>query len=195
MGVGEIQVTWSPQPQTGRTVTASFDGNAPVEYKIEGKESMCNGGTVQSGHESVLLSNGKSRKLALANQSLTVRELFPGETVMFPFSELDQKAHTELRKCYGQHSGEALIARPSGLAGLRSGSGPQQHKELVLEKTQGDTSNEGREGTFLKWVDTAQQNCAAKPLQIRSCSYTLVHHGEQEVFHVKSLCVSGCIPG
>jgi hypothetical protein len=98
--VGEMQLTWSPQPQTGRTMTASADGNAPVEYKIEGKESMGNGGTVQTGHASVLLGSGKSGKLALANQSLTVRELFPGETVEFPFSELDQKAHAELRKCF-----------------------------------------------------------------------------------------------
>jgi hypothetical protein len=99
-GVGEMQLTWSPQPQTGRTMTASVDGNAPVEYKVEGKESMGNGGTVQTGHASVLLSSGKSGKLVLANQSLTIRELFPGETVEFPFSELDQKAHAELRKCF-----------------------------------------------------------------------------------------------
>src|SRR5215831_14847387 len=31
-GVGEMQLTWSPQPQTGRTTTVSVDGNAPVEY-------------------------------------------------------------------------------------------------------------------------------------------------------------------
>jgi hypothetical protein len=99
-GVGEIELTWSPQPQTGRTMTASVDGNAPVAYKIEGKESMGNGGTVQTGHASVLLGSGKSGKLALANHSLTVRELFPGETVEFLFSELDQKAHAELRKCF-----------------------------------------------------------------------------------------------
>jgi hypothetical protein len=100
IGVGEMQLTWSPQPQTGRTMTASVDGNAPVEYKIEGKESMGNGATVQAGHASILLSNGKGGRLALANQSLTVRELFPGETVEFPFSEIDQRAHAELSKCF-----------------------------------------------------------------------------------------------
>lgn len=100
VGVGEMQLTWSPQPQTGRTMTASVDGNAPVEYKIEGEESMGKPGTVPTGHASFLLSNGKSGKLALANQSLTVRELFPGEVVEFPFSELDQMAHAELRKCF-----------------------------------------------------------------------------------------------
>ena len=79
---------------------ASVDGNAPIEYKIEGQESMGNGGTVQTGHASVLLSSGKGRKLALANQTLIIRELFPGETVEFPFSELDPKARAEFRKCF-----------------------------------------------------------------------------------------------
>jgi len=74
---------------------ASADGNAPVDYRIEGKESMGNGATVQSGHASVLLSDGG--KLGFPNHSLTVRELFPGETVEFPFSDLDQKTRTELR--------------------------------------------------------------------------------------------------
>jgi hypothetical protein len=100
IGVGEMQLTWSPQPQTGRTMTASVDGNAPVAYRIAGQESMGKGGTVQTGHASVLLSNGKGGKLSLANHTLTVRELFPGETVEFPFSELDQKARAELRKCF-----------------------------------------------------------------------------------------------
>jgi hypothetical protein len=100
VGVGEMQLTWSPQPQTGQTMTVSVDGKVPVEYKIEGKESMGNGGTMQTGHASVLLSSGKSGKLALADQSLTERELFPGEAVAFPFSELDQKTHADLRKCF-----------------------------------------------------------------------------------------------
>jgi hypothetical protein len=100
IGVGEMQLTWSPQPQTGRTMTASVDGNAPVEYKITGEESMGNGGTVQTGHASILLSNGQRGKLALASQTLTVRELFPGETVDFPFSELDPKVRAEFGKCF-----------------------------------------------------------------------------------------------
>jgi hypothetical protein len=97
-GVGQMQLTWSPQPQTGRTMTASVDHNAPVEYRIEGKESMGNGATVQTGHASVLLNDG--RKPSFPNHSLTVRELFAGETVEFPFSTLDQKTRTELRSCF-----------------------------------------------------------------------------------------------
>jgi len=97
-GVGQIQLTWSPQPQTGRTMTTSADGNAPLEYRIEGNESMGNGATVQSGHASVVLSNGG--KLGLPNQSLTIRELFPGEIVDFPFSNLDPNARNDLRGCF-----------------------------------------------------------------------------------------------
>ena len=97
-GAGQIQLTWSPQPQTGPTMSATVDRNAPVEYTIEGKESMGNGATVKSGHASVLLSD--AGKLSFPNQSLTVRELFAGETVEFPFSALDEKTRTELRRCF-----------------------------------------------------------------------------------------------
>lgn len=97
---GEMRLTWSPQPQTGRTMTASVDGKAPVEYRIEGKESMGNGGVVQTGHASIVLSNGEAARLPFANHSLTVRELFQGETVEFPFADLDPKARSELSACF-----------------------------------------------------------------------------------------------
>jgi hypothetical protein len=61
---------------------------------------MGNGRTVQAGRASVLLSGGKGGKPPLANQSLTVCELFPAETVEFPFADLDQKVRSELRMCF-----------------------------------------------------------------------------------------------
>src|SRR5689334_17251581 len=97
--VGEMQLTWSPQPQTGHTMTVSVDGNLPVEYRIEGTESMGNGATVKAGHASVLLSGNQGR-LPMANRSLTIRELFPGEAVEFPFSDLDRNTHAAFRKCF-----------------------------------------------------------------------------------------------
>ncbi len=97
-GAGDIQLTWSPQPQTGRTMTAAADGNTPVEFKLEGKESMGNGASVQSGHASVLLTGGAGGKLPLPRQSLIIRDLFPGEIVEFPFADLT--ARTELGKCF-----------------------------------------------------------------------------------------------
>jgi hypothetical protein len=97
-GAGDIQLTWSPQPQTGRTMTAAADGNTPVEYKIEGKESMGNAASVQSGHASVLLTGGTGGKLPLPRRSLIIRDLFPGEIVEFPFADLTARA--EFGKCF-----------------------------------------------------------------------------------------------
>jgi hypothetical protein len=97
-GQGDMELTWSPQPQTGRTMTAAADGDTPVDYKIEGQESMGNGASVKSGHASVLLSTGSGGKLPLPRQSLIIRELFPGENVEFPFADL--KARAELGKCF-----------------------------------------------------------------------------------------------
>jgi hypothetical protein len=99
-GFGEMQLTWSPQPQTECTMAVSLDGEPAVEYRIEGKESMGNGGTLQTGHASIVLISGKGGKLALAKQSLTVRDLFPGETVEFPFANLDKTAHSKLSECF-----------------------------------------------------------------------------------------------
>ena len=42
-GGGEMQLTWSPEPPTGVTMTAPGDGGSSVDYKIEGKESIGRG--------------------------------------------------------------------------------------------------------------------------------------------------------
>jgi hypothetical protein len=93
--LGEMQLTWSPEPQTGRPLFAAADDGAPVEYRIEGKETMGNGATVQSGRASTVLG-----KLGLPNHTLTIRDIFPGETVTFPFADLDQKTRSDLRACF-----------------------------------------------------------------------------------------------
>lgn len=99
-GAGEMQLTWSPEPQTGRTITATWDGNAPVEYKIDGTGTMGNGATAQTGRASLILNSGTRGKVRLPNQTLRIHDVFPGETVEFPFSGLDEWAYSELRKCF-----------------------------------------------------------------------------------------------
>ena len=99
-GVGEFQLTWSPQPQTGRSIAAIVDGGTPTEYKIEGKESMGNGAAVQTGRASLLLARGKGEKIGLPNQLLEIRELFPGESVRFSFADLPQSARASLGNCF-----------------------------------------------------------------------------------------------
>ena len=97
---GEMLLTWSPEPQTGRVVAASVDGNTPVEYKLEGKESMGNGSPVQSGLAALVLNSRAQKRFPLASRSLTVRELFPGEAVEFSFLDLDAGVHSDLKKCF-----------------------------------------------------------------------------------------------
>lgn len=99
---GQMHLTWSPEPQTGRTMRVSVDGESPLDYRIEGTESMGNGSAVQTGRASVVLRDHNDRRLRLAERSLTVRDVFPGETVEFPFGDLDTRVRAELRQCFAE---------------------------------------------------------------------------------------------
>ena len=95
----EMQLAWSPEPQTGRTLNASFDGQPSLAYPIEGREKMGNGTTAQTGHAAVSLSEGHPR-LALPRKSLTIRDLFDNESVDFPFTDLPANARRQLSACF-----------------------------------------------------------------------------------------------
>jgi hypothetical protein len=97
---GEILLTWSPAPQTDRTFSISVDANAGTPHRLEGRETMCNGADLTSGLASVLL------KVPLPEKTLTVTDLFPDETVVFPLGELDRVDRGQLAIC---------LAAPAGL--------------------------------------------------------------------------------
>ncbi len=97
---GEMHLTWSPEPQTGRQMSVSVDGELPIDYRIEGKESMGNGSAIQTGRASVVLRDRNDRRLRLAERSLIVRDVFPGETIEFPLGDLDMRVRAELRQCF-----------------------------------------------------------------------------------------------
>ncbi|MCU1324850.1 MAG: hypothetical protein JWN34_220 [Bryobacterales bacterium] len=101
-GAGEMQLTWSPEPQINRSVTVSADSKEPIAYRIDGLESMGNGNTVKTGRASVILSAGRDRKLPLPRHTLVIQSLFDGETVKFPFGDLSETALTELSNCFSQ---------------------------------------------------------------------------------------------
>ena len=91
---GEVQLTWSPSPQTNRTFSVSADGNAGIPHRLEGKEErMGNGTSASTGLAAAVL------KAPLPQQMLTITDLFPGETVVFPLSELDPADHHQLGVC------------------------------------------------------------------------------------------------
>jgi hypothetical protein len=112
-GQGEIQLTWSPEPQTGRTIAVTLDRKQTLEYRIEGRETMGNGQAGSSGLASVLLTDrpGGGGKLRLPKQSLTVRELFAGEIVEFVFSGLDARTRKELERCFDSVGTEPTATR------------------------------------------------------------------------------------
>jgi len=89
---GEIKLGWAPgNPEEGRPMSVAVDGKAALTYKAEGGERQGNG---KSGPGSVILP------IALPTQTLTVSNVFPGETVVFPFGDLPQAARQELSKCF-----------------------------------------------------------------------------------------------
>jgi hypothetical protein len=71
----------------------SNDGQPGVPHTLSGKEKMGNGTSGTSGRASVML------RIVLPSHSLTITDLFPSETVMFPIGELDQETRRELAAC------------------------------------------------------------------------------------------------
>lgn len=98
---GEIQLTWSPAPQIDRTFSVSTDGMAPVPYKLEGKEvRMGNGTPGTSGLASARL------QLKFPARTLAITGLFSGETVVFPFGDLDANAQHQMSACFASNAAE-----------------------------------------------------------------------------------------
>ena len=101
---GEVQLAWSPAPQSG-TLAASVDGAAATQYQVEGSEKMGNAsGLVLHGRAALVLAEtqrGQPRiDLPLPADSLAIRNLVPGETVTFSFADLPEDARRQLNACF-----------------------------------------------------------------------------------------------
>jgi len=79
-------------PGTGGTFAAAIDGPPPSKYEV---------------------ANGEGRAILhathLPDHNLTVSNLFPGETVTFPFDELTTSARQSLSRCFNQPHTSALV--------------------------------------------------------------------------------------
>jgi len=92
---GEMQLTWSPAPQTNRAFSVSADGNAAIPHSLKGREEkMGNGLALTTGLASTVLN------VELPEKTLTIADLFPGETVVFPLGELDRADRRQLAACF-----------------------------------------------------------------------------------------------
>ena len=105
---GRVQLAWAPAAQSG-ALTASMDGRAAVRYPVEGSEKMGNGsGYILHGAAALMLAENKGgvpgTGFALPGESLTISDLFPQETVVFPFANLPKQARHELEACFPKAS-------------------------------------------------------------------------------------------
>jgi hypothetical protein len=99
---GAMQLAWSPLPKEGR-LTVAVDGRPATTYTVEGKERMGNGTSVITGPAAFVFArfgSGGDSRIELPKRTLTVAELFAGETVTFPFDELNNATRNALSACF-----------------------------------------------------------------------------------------------
>jgi hypothetical protein len=87
---GFLQVAWSPLPQRG-TLAVSVDGSGVVNYPLGGDMAAL----ILPGSE-----NDTAGGSLLPAETLTITDLFPGETVVFPFANLPLNARQEFQACF-----------------------------------------------------------------------------------------------
>ncbi len=95
---GEIKLAWANGvPEEGRLMTVAVDGTAPFSYKVDGGEKQGNGA---NGPGATILYLKAVIDVPLPTQSLTISNLFPDETVVFPLESLSQTVRQDLAKCF-----------------------------------------------------------------------------------------------
>jgi hypothetical protein len=92
---GEMQLTWSPVAQSG-SLNVSVDREPATKFVVKGSEKMGNG----SGVELHGLASVKLTGLPIPGDSLTIADLFPGDTVTFSFANLSGEARRDLNACF-----------------------------------------------------------------------------------------------
>jgi hypothetical protein len=82
---GHLQLTWSPVPQSG-SFTTTVDGSTILKHRIEGTDKA---------------ASAMLEKISrLPSTSLTITDLFPRESVTFPFSDLHPGVKLDMAACF-----------------------------------------------------------------------------------------------
>ena len=98
-GQGLVQLAWAPGvPKVGTEISISVDEGAPFTYTIQPGEKEFKGTIGTMGVGAALIAVDE-----LPARSLTVRNLFPDETVAFPFAGVPRG---ELARCFGARKRE-----------------------------------------------------------------------------------------
>lgn len=110
-----MQLAWSPIPKTG-TLSIALDGKPPATYTVEGSERMGNGAAATTGPAAYVFARfggSADSRIALPRRTLTASQLFPGETVTFPFDQLTKSAREALSPCFRESPPPAAPPDPS----------------------------------------------------------------------------------
>jgi hypothetical protein len=95
---GEIKLAWANGvPDEGQEITVEVDGKAPITHKVEGGKKQGNG---INGPGATVLYPDLTAKMPIPSHSLTVKNVFPDETVVFPFENLSQTVREDLSACF-----------------------------------------------------------------------------------------------
>jgi hypothetical protein len=95
---GEIKLAWANGvPEEGRPITVAVDGKAPFTHKVEGGRKQGNGAY---GPGATILYPNSETTMLFPTQTLTIRNLFPDETVVFPFENLSPAVRRDLSACF-----------------------------------------------------------------------------------------------
>jgi hypothetical protein len=95
---GEIRLAWANGvPEEGQQIMIAVDGKAPFTHKVEGGKKQGNGA---GGPGATVLYPNPGTNMAFPTQNLTISNLFPDETVVFPFGNLGQTVRRDLSACY-----------------------------------------------------------------------------------------------
>lgn len=100
---GGMQLAWSPVPMEG-LLSTTIDGQTRVTHKVEGKERMPNGTLGISGPAAIMLSDSRggpsAAAMPLPARTLAISDLFPNQSVEFPFATLPSSTRQELAPCF-----------------------------------------------------------------------------------------------
>ena len=94
---GEIKLAWANGvPVEGQPITVAVDGGAPITHNAEGGKKQGNGA---NGPGATILYPDIPN-LPLPSRSLTVSNVFPNETPVFPFDTLSPAVRANLAACF-----------------------------------------------------------------------------------------------
>jgi hypothetical protein len=97
--VGEIRLAWANgAPDEGQPITIAVDGNAPITHIAEGGEKQGNG---KYGPGATILYPDIPN-FPLPAHTLTVSDVFPNETPVFPFDTLSPATRANLATCFSR---------------------------------------------------------------------------------------------